>query len=153
MAAWKNNKRIGTRYGYLVVISRSHYIDNHGTYWNCKCDCGNEIKVQSSHLTSGKTSSCGCLRKKVNSFFMKKTHDIGDHLYFIQNGDFVKIGRTSNIKNRLSQLQVSNPTPLKVLNFIENKGHLEKDYHQKYNDFLVNGEWFKLKESELEYDL
>lgn len=31
--------------------------------WNCICDCGNRKVITSYYLTSGKTKSCGCLRK------------------------------------------------------------------------------------------
>lgn len=37
---------------------------NSGTYWFCKCDCGNEVLVRGSSLVSGHTKSCGCLQKE-----------------------------------------------------------------------------------------
>lgn len=48
----------------LTVLRRSEQTKrgNHWvTFWICKCDCGNETIVQSSHLRSGHTQSCGCL--------------------------------------------------------------------------------------------
>ena len=30
------------------------------TYWLCKCECGNEKEIQTSHLMDGRTKSCGC---------------------------------------------------------------------------------------------
>jgi len=38
--------------------------------WHCQCECGNEIDVISSSLTSGNTQSCGCL-KKENAYFVQ----------------------------------------------------------------------------------
>lgn len=32
--------------------------------WLCKCDCGNMKEVQTGHLISGHTTSCGCRHKK-----------------------------------------------------------------------------------------
>lgn len=29
--------------------------------WLCKCECGNEYKVRTDSLTTGNTTSCGCL--------------------------------------------------------------------------------------------
>lgn len=29
--------------------------------WLCHCDCGNDVFVETNHLTSGHTKSCGCL--------------------------------------------------------------------------------------------
>lgn len=62
---------IGQRYGRLVVVSRDldkqqEYYNSTGRYvafWNCKCDCGNDILVRSNNLLSGNTLSCGCLKK------------------------------------------------------------------------------------------
>ena len=34
------------------------------TFWNCKCDCGNEVVVMGKCLTNGNTKSCGCLKKE-----------------------------------------------------------------------------------------
>lgn len=33
-------------------------------FWYCKCDCGQIIKAESSHLLSNHTQSCGCLQKE-----------------------------------------------------------------------------------------
>ena len=38
------------------------YIDNHCAFWNCKCDCGNEVIVAGNHLRTGHTTSCGCIK-------------------------------------------------------------------------------------------
>lgn len=55
----------GQRFGRLLVISLNH-IDNGKAYWNCKCDCGNQISVLRSSLTSGNTQSCGCYKKDLD---------------------------------------------------------------------------------------
>lgn len=56
---------IGQRFGRLVVISYNEEISKQkeGVHWNCKCDCGNETVVWSSHLKCGNTISCGCYRE------------------------------------------------------------------------------------------
>lgn len=33
--------------------------------WLCRCDCGTVKDVQTNHLTSGKTLSCGCRRSEI----------------------------------------------------------------------------------------
>lgn len=50
----------GQRFGKLVAIKKAPN-RNGKTYWLCKCDCGNEKEVQTSHLRCGKIKSCGCL--------------------------------------------------------------------------------------------
>ena len=47
------------RFGKLIAISP--YRSGGRTYWKCKCDCGNEVDVELSHLVDGHTRSCGCL--------------------------------------------------------------------------------------------
>ena len=60
----KNIKDIsGKRYGRLTVLSYA-YSKNRTTFWNCKCDCGNETIIRKNSLTNGDTISCGCYRKE-----------------------------------------------------------------------------------------
>jgi hypothetical protein len=47
------------RFGYLTPM---YYIK--GGKWHCKCDCGNEIDVDTRNLKTGHTKSCGCLKNK-----------------------------------------------------------------------------------------
>lgn len=49
----------GKRFGNLIALSKAKS-RNHHTYWLCRCDCGQEKEIQTSHLTSGATISCGC---------------------------------------------------------------------------------------------
>lgn len=52
---------IGNKYYKLTVVSL-YGIKNHYALWRCKCECGNEVIVAGSHLRSGHTKSCGCLK-------------------------------------------------------------------------------------------
>lgn len=53
------------RFGRLTTIWRDlTKLDKKHMYWDCKCDCGNIISVQSSSLNTGATKSCGCLQKE-----------------------------------------------------------------------------------------
>lgn len=56
----------GQRFGKLTVISYSDYKNNssHFAYWNCKCDCGNEVVVMGNNLRTGHTTSCGCVNSQ-----------------------------------------------------------------------------------------
>lgn len=61
----------GKRVGKLTVIRKCEVDErptqNHGNYWICKCDCGNECKVPTTYLTGNSNYtqySCGCDRKK-----------------------------------------------------------------------------------------
>lgn len=60
----------GCRIGRLVVIKRAERKNNR-TYWECKCDCGNTITIQTSELTyaikNNKVKSCGCYKDELTS--------------------------------------------------------------------------------------
>jgi hypothetical protein len=36
-----------------------------GRWWKCQCKCGNIIRVPTGRLSSGNTSSCGCLKQET----------------------------------------------------------------------------------------
>lgn len=52
------------RFGNLVAISKTSSRSGK-TYWLCQCDCGNQKEIQTGHLTSGATKSCGCNSKSI----------------------------------------------------------------------------------------
>lgn len=74
-----------------------------------------------------------------------------DHLYFITDGKWTKIGRSEDVYNRIKQLQTGNPLEL-TIKIVHNKmGKWESLVHMKAKNLCVHrGEWFKL--STEEYD-
>lgn len=54
----------GQQFGRLQVLSRSKTSINKHSAWKCKCLCGNIIEVRGDSLTSGNTTSCGCLKSR-----------------------------------------------------------------------------------------
>jgi hypothetical protein len=72
----------GKFFNRWFVRSFSH-MHNYNSYWNCVCSCGKEKIVQGSHLTSGKSASCGCYLEEIRKFIRKKEWNpniIGDNL-------------------------------------------------------------------------
>lgn len=56
----------GQRFGRLVVLRKSEGNrpnDKGRIFWECQCDCGNQVSVRAGALTSGNTKSCGCARR------------------------------------------------------------------------------------------
>lgn len=51
---------VGKRFGRIVVVE---IVD--GRRRRCRCDCGQETVVLRCNLTTGNTSSCGCLRREI----------------------------------------------------------------------------------------
>jgi hypothetical protein len=60
-----DTKLINKKFNNLTVINFSHS-KNWGTYWKCKCDCGNIIIVNRYRLENNIRKDCGCLRKSAN---------------------------------------------------------------------------------------
>jgi DNA-binding XRE family transcriptional regulator len=72
-------------------------------------------------------------------------------IYFIKHTEFVKIGFTDNIKNRLSQLQVSCPVKICVIGLIQGNIDDEIRFHQMFKTEWCHGEWFKLTDEIQKY--
>ena len=55
----------GRQFGRLTVIERDTSAKR--VKWVCRCSCGNIKSIQSTHLISGASTSCGCYHKERNS--------------------------------------------------------------------------------------
>lgn len=56
----------GKRFGRLVAVKCVGRTTNGNAKWLCKCDCGGEKVVASWGLVSGRTHSCGCIKREQN---------------------------------------------------------------------------------------
>jgi hypothetical protein len=71
-------------------------------------------------------------------------------IYFVSdfNQEFVKIGRTSNIKKRQLTLQTANPLPLLLVAQLTkhaNDIEREAELHRLFNHHNISGEWYDYK--------
>ena len=71
----------------------------------------------------------------------------GPLVYFVRDGDKIKIGRSRKFVNRLFTLQTANPRPLQCEKVIGCKDYksaciLENELHKKYKDYKILNEWF-----------
>ena len=83
--ASNRNDLTGKRFGRLTVLSYSH-TKNKRAYWNCLCDCGNEIIAMGKYLVHGDTKSCGCLKPDI-LFERNYKHDMSNtRFYYIWAG-------------------------------------------------------------------
>jgi hypothetical protein len=75
-------------------------------------------------------------------------------LYFIRAGDSaVKIGRSGNVPGRLRHTQTHNHERLECVVVLKGQGWREKDYHRRFKDHRIHGDWFKrVPEIEAEID-
>ena len=60
MTGRTKNDLTGQRFGKLTALHPGPGRYGRPYSWICRCDCGNETNVYTSHLTSGRVSSCGC---------------------------------------------------------------------------------------------
>ena len=75
-------------------------------------------------------------------------------IYFIEivGEDHVKIGYTSqSIGQRLSQLQVASPKPMRVLATCDGNKETEVLLHLKFQEDLIRGEWYHLSDAILDF--
>jgi len=85
----------GQRFGRLVVVESAG--SRHSkSLWKCKCDCGNEILVESDKLRTGNTRSCGCYRHDQSISANTKHGYCGTRLYRIWKGI---VSRCKNISS------------------------------------------------------
>lgn len=68
----------GKTFGRLTVIrrvltGRSQGTWRHETRLLCQCECGRQVVVPATRLSSSETRSCGCLRSALTSERMRKT--------------------------------------------------------------------------------
>ena len=65
--AWNNRPTAvepGEEYGDLIVQYRTYNYPNNFSRFLCKCKCGTLTIVSGKNLSSGNTTSCGCLKGK-----------------------------------------------------------------------------------------
>lgn len=87
----------GQKYNRLTITSFSH-IKDRNYYWNCKCDCGNEVVINIRSLKTGTTKSCGCWNKETRSI-RGVTHGMKDQrIYHIHEN--IKQRCTNSNNNR-----------------------------------------------------
>lgn len=82
----KNNVKdlSGQKFGRLLVVDRNfdkqEKMQVNSAYWNCQCDCGNDVIVRGSNLMRSikPTQSCGCFAKESTAERNKKLYSLPD---------------------------------------------------------------------------
>jgi len=55
----------GRRFGRLTALYRDGLSRSWQAIWVCRCDCGKEVRVCKNNLLSGRSRSCGCLKRDL----------------------------------------------------------------------------------------
>lgn len=64
-------------------------------------------------------------------------------IYFIYDGDYIKIGYTTNIKQRLKNIATANPRKLELVKIIDGDNQLEYIIQEYFSNYHLSGEWFR----------
>ena len=81
----------GKRFGKLIALERDeeYSSEKNGTFWKCKCDCGNSTTVYLGHLQSGHTQSCGCDKTSIGERNIEKILN-DNSINYIHNREYFK---------------------------------------------------------------
>lgn len=63
-------------------------------------------------------------------------------IYFITDGEYLKIGKATNLANRFQALQCASPKKLYIVATIDGIYKEESKLHKKFNNIRYNREWF-----------
>lgn len=99
---------IGKRFGKLTVVGKEKETVNRYCVWHCRCDCGNEVNVNTKQLQRGTVSNCGCV-PKTNA----RNGCQAENLEGRRFGSLTVIRRVENVKGRtcwLCQCDCGNQT-------------------------------------------
>ena len=95
----------GKKFGKLTVLRSTDKRNNGHVLWECKCDCGNIVEVQSCNLSGGRTISCGCStiskdlsKRRFGMLLAKRPLDERNYRYVVWECD-CDCGKTVNVKS------------------------------------------------------
>lgn len=77
------NNLIGQKFGYLTVLEETDKREYGKIIWKCQCDCGNIVYLNTSRLTSGNDTSCGCKTRSLGENIIRDLL-LNNQINFIQ---------------------------------------------------------------------
>lgn len=116
----------------LYAITIAQMFEKYALVADAAKNLANVIRFAESHLIPALL--LGCARHE-------KTRPSAS-TYIIRNpkSKLIKIGKTVDLKTRISTLQTGAGAPLEILSVID--GDVERDLHKAFAEFRVHGEWF-----------
>lgn len=85
----------GKRFGMLTVTDKADRTEDRYAVWNCRCDCGGEIQVNTKRLVNGIIWNCGCIPKTD-----ARHGTVAEDLAGKRFGRLVAVERAANQKGR-----------------------------------------------------
>lgn len=85
----------GEEFGHLTVLKKLNEKEEGYYCWNCRCDCGGVIKVNTKKLKRGTITNCGCIPQNN----MKRGR-IAENIAGMRFGKLVAVKRAENKNGR-----------------------------------------------------
>ena len=124
---------IGNKYGRLTVIKTLDEKGNRGQLkYLCKCDCGKSHIVTGESLRSGKSKSCGCLKKEfIEKNKFKRNMDRENAMLKVQYSHLKRRNRLKGFTNVITFDEFCNLSKAKCYYCgIENSREIEDCYNE-----------------------
>lgn len=67
------------------------------------------------------------------------------YVYFLRAGNVVKIGFTTNLRQRWAALRIANPETTFICHFVKGTQRTEREFHKRFSEYRVRGEWFDIR--------
>lgn len=112
---------IGKKFGKLTVLQ---YIGN--SMYKCKCECGNIKNIRRDSLTTGNTTSCGCINYSIGEKNI-------ENILKMNNINFISQYTQPSLKMKKFDFAIYNNNKDKIIRLIEFDGQ------QHFND--LKGLW------------
>ena len=64
-------------------------------------------------------------------------------VYFVSDGELIKIGRAVCVRARLHKLRAGSPRPLRLIHYVPGGLATERRMHRKFRALREHGEWFR----------
>ena len=75
----------------------------------------------------------------------KSRRGLNGHVYFIQAGEFIKIGYAADPNKRLLSIKTGSPLPVKIIHFFPGTMKDERSLHSRFSHLRAEGEWFRVE--------
>lgn len=139
---------IGNKYNRLTVIRKTKEKSHNSYLWECKCDCGNVVKVKKWNITSGNTKSCGCYKKEsIADIGRRNVDDLTGESFgrlTVTKKDHVKKYKNNSNIYWLCKCECGNESVVKASHLkdgsIKSCGCLEKENLKRISGQVIHGQ-------------
>ena len=140
-------EEIGKQYGWLTIIEYAGKVlrsdNNVRSQFLCRCQCGKIITVDYSHLKSGHTQSCGCIKSSQGELLISSVLE-ENNIPFQREYKFDDLKDKDHLRFDFAILKNNQPICLIEFDGLQHiKGHnydLDKNFNQ---ELLLNHDAMK----------